>query len=73
MPVLHFFNTPSAKTAKIQVPKNDVSKVPDFVEEFGPDRQNMRRTLGESAIFDQPKAQARVQISIFATLLVWKR
>ena len=49
VPILHFCNTPSAKTTKIQVPEKDMSKVPYSVEEIGPDRQNMRRTLGESA------------------------
>ena len=73
VPILHFFNTPSAKTTKIQVPQKDVSKVPYFVEEIGPDRQNMRRTLGESAFFVMGKTRARVQIPIFATPLVRKR
>ena len=73
VPILHFFNTPSAKTLKIQVPKNDVSKVPDFVDEFVAVKRNKRRTLGESAIFDQLKTRARVQISIFATPLMRKR
>ena len=73
MPVLHFFNTPSAKTLKIQVPKEDVSKVPYFVDGFVAVKRNKRRTLGESAIFDQFKARARVQISIFATPLMRKR
>ena len=73
MPVLHFLNTPSAKTLKIQVPKNDVSKVRDFVDGFVAVKRNKRRALGESAIFDQLKTQARVHISIFATPLMRKR
>ena len=58
---------------KIQVPEKDMSKVPYFVEEIGPDRQNMRRTLGESAFFVIGKTRAGVQIPIFATPLVRKR
>ena len=50
-----------------------MSKVPYFVEEIGPDGQNMRRTLGESAFFVMGKTRARVQIPIFATPLVRKR
>ena len=50
-----------------------MSKVPYSVEEIGPDRQNMRRTLGESAFFVIGKTRAGVQIPIFATPLARKR
>ena len=73
VPILDFFNTPSAKTTKIQIPEKDVSKVPYFVEEIGPDGQNMRRTLGESAFFVMGKNRVKVQIPIFATPLVRER
>ena len=68
-----FFQHPSCENAKIQVPQNNALKAPCFAEEKAPDDENMRRALGESAIFVPYKTQAKMHISIFAPPLMRKR
>ena len=66
------FSTPLVRKRENSGSEKGASKVPFFCQRKKRDDENVRRALGESAIFDRCKTRARAEMTIFVTPLVRK-